>query len=211
MAFFRAVIISLLLVSCFGSISYAKVKLTNKQAVAFRSWMTRIIYEQFRRGPTPRWFHRDCAGLVRFAAYEAMKKHDQKWLQVNGVSNRYLPPEVYLQDSQKGLLNQWKTKEKKTSSFVSAIILVQENSQYISKDFNSAQVGDLIFFDQGESQHLMVWMGSYIAYHTGTVTKSDNGLRKVQLHQLMNWRDTRWQPKASNPNFIGIFRLSFLP
>ncbi|MDF5995212.1 MAG: DUF1175 family protein, partial [Pseudomonas aeruginosa] len=26
----------------------------------------------------------------------------------------------------------------------------------------------------------------------------------------MTWKDTRWIPDESNPNFIGIYRLAFL-
>jgi uncharacterized protein YfaT (DUF1175 family) len=68
----------------------------------------------------------------------------------------------------------------------------------------------LLLFDQGQAQHVMIWMGQYIAYHTGTVTPSDNGLRAYSLDTLMNWKDTRWQPQAHNPNFLGLFRLSLL-
>ena len=53
-------------------------------------------------------------------------------------------------------------------------------------------------------------MGRYIAYHTGTTTPTDNGMRSASLQQLMNWKDTRWIPDAANPNFIGVYRLNFL-
>ncbi len=36
----------------------------------------------------------------------------------------------------------------------------------------------------------MVWMGRYIIYHTGSATKTDNGMRAVSLQQLMTWKDT---------------------
>ncbi len=189
----------------------ADIVLDYNQSRNFRSWFIRIIHEQFRQGPTPRWTHRDCAGLVRFATYEAFKTHDHFWLRANGLSNRYLPPEVNLKLDQQGVLNTWKLAGgEETGAYVSAIVLIQENAHFISRNFNDALPGDLIFFDQGEHQHLMVWMRTYIAYHTGTVTENDNGLRKVTLHQMMNWRDTRWQPRIGNPNFIGLFRFSFL-
>ncbi len=187
------------------------VKLDYKQVDSFRSWFARIIHEQLRQGPSPRWTQRDCASLIRYGAYEALKNHDKKWLRANGLSNRNLPPDVNLREDQKSILNSWKQMGgEKTGPYVSAIVLIQENTAFISKDFNMALPGDIIFFDQGESQHVMVWMGNHIAYHTGTVKKNDNGLRRVSLTQLMNWRDTRWQPKIDNPNFIGIFRFSFL-
>ena len=78
------------------------------------------------------------------------------------------------------------------------------------QDINQALPGDMIFFDQGDAQHLMVWMGRYVIYHTGSATKTDNGMRAVSLQQLMTWKDTRWIPNDSNPNFIGIYRLNFL-
>jgi hypothetical protein len=53
-------------------------------------------------------------------------------------------------------------------------------------------------------------MGRYIAYHTGTTTPTDNGMRSASLQQLMTWKDTRWIPDAANPNFIGVYRLNFL-
>lgn len=34
----------------------------------------------------------------------------------------------------------------------------------------------------------MVWMGRYVIYHTGSATKTDNGMRAVSLQQLMTWK-----------------------
>ena len=45
---------------------------------------------------------------------------------------------------------------------------------------------------------------------SGYVQQLDNGMRSVSLQQLMTWKDTRWIPDASNPNFIGVNRLHFL-
>ena len=54
----------------------------------------------------------------------------------------------------------------------------------------------------------------YIATAGETKTKptqhSVKELRSVSLQQLMTWKDTRWIPDESNPNFIGIYRLAFL-
>ena len=65
-----------------------------EQSQIFRAWFVRIAQEQLRQGPSPRWHQQDCVGLVRFAANEALKVHDAKWLHANGLSNRYLPPEL---------------------------------------------------------------------------------------------------------------------
>ena len=91
------------------------------------------------------------------------------------------------------------------------VTLVQENTRYCAKDCNLAQPGDLLFYDQGDAQHLMVWMGNFIAYHTGgEPTRDDSGLRAVALRDLLAWSDTRWQPSEANPNFAGVYRLAFL-
>ena len=181
-----------------------------EQSGLFRAWFVRIAQEQLRQGPSPRWYQQDCAGLVRFAANEALKVHDSKWLKSNGLSNQYLPPEMTLTPEQRQLAQNCNQGNGKTGPYVTAINLIQYNSQFIGQDINQALPGDMIFFDQGDAQHLMVWMGRYIIYHTGSATKTDNGMRAVSLQQLMTWKDTRWIPNDSNPNFIGIYRLNFL-
>ncbi|NOU00903.1 MAG: DUF1175 family protein [Gallionella sp.] len=184
--------------------------LTSTQSRNFRAWMMRIISAQFTAGPTPRWQQRDCAGLVRFAVAEALRKHDEKWKRANGLLGQAVPPDVEIEANQQSLRNGWQLADGTHSAYASALELVQGNTSFQSKDCNLALPGDLLFFDQGEAQHLMVWMGSYIAYHTGTVLGDDNGLRAVSVRDLQHWSDTRWQPSQDNPNFAGIYRLNFL-
>ena len=186
-------------------------KLDKAQSRAFQAWMLRIVSAQIEQGPSPRWQHRDCAGLVRFAVNEALTVHNARWLRANGIrTDRQLPPELELTSAQAALRNRWVQTGGAVGSYVSAIALVQNNSRFIARELTQAQPGDLLFFDQGDEQHLMVWMGSRIAYHTGTATPTDNGLRSVNIQQLKTWKDTRWQPAVDNPNFAGIFRLAFL-
>jgi len=87
---------------------------------------------------------------------------------------------------------------------------VQHNSRFVSRDVNQALPGDLLFFDQGDDQHLMIWLDSYIAYHTGLVEPTDSGLRAVSAPDLMRWKDSRWRPFDGNPNFAGVYRFNFL-
>jgi uncharacterized protein YfaT (DUF1175 family) len=188
-----------------------QLRLTQVQTRAFQSWMVRIVREQVVRGPSPRWHHRDCAGLVRFAVTEALTVHDARWMRANGLrTDRSLPPELDLSPQQASLRNRWNQDDGATGSFVTALSLVQNNSRHIGRDVNLAQAGDLLFFDQGDDQHLMIWMGSSVAYHTGTVTPTDNGLRSIGIRQLLSWKDTRWHPADTNPNFAGVYRLQFL-
>jgi len=192
------------------SASVSGLALTPAQSRAFRAWMVRIVSTQLSAGPTPRWTQRDCAGLVRFAVAEALREHDEKWKRANGLAGQPVPPEVQLAGAQQSLRHAWHLADGSVSVFADALELVQENCGFRGKDCNQAQAGDLLFFDQGDAQHLMIWMGSFIAYHTGTVTDGDNGLRAVSLGNLMHWNDTRWHPSQDNPNFAGVYRLNFL-
>ncbi|MBP9680515.1 MAG: DUF1175 family protein [Bacteriovorax sp.] len=204
------IIVILFLGIFYSANSFAEV-LNFTQSENFRSWMKRIVEEQLRKGPTPRWTHKDCAGLVRFAVLESFRPHNQKWIKANGFTNENLPPEIKLLPKQKDIGKGWnQTSGEEKVNYISALGLIQSNSTFVSKDLNQARVGDMIFFDQGDAQHLMIWMGNYIAYHTGTVTKKDNGLRSVKINELMNWKDSRWQLRKENPNYIGIYRFSFL-
>ncbi len=186
-------------------------KLSSSQAQAFRSWFQLIVKQQLNRGPTPRWVQRDCAGLVRFACAEALRTHDQTWRKANGFLGKKLPPELNLTPAQlEELRHAWVRADGSQGAFVSALELVQNNTHAVGKELAHAEVADLLLFDQGQAQHLMIWLGQYVAYHTGSVTPEDNGLRAYPLAKLMAWDDTRWQPHADNPNFLGIFRLFFL-
>lgn len=187
-----------------------QLALTPDQSRIFRAWMVRIISAQLRSGPTPRWGQHDCVGLVRFAVAEALQTHDAKWRQANSLSWSPLPPELLLTQDQKQIRHRWKLANGTYSTYISALELIQENTAYRGKEINQAQIGDLLFFDQGDAQHLMVWMGNFIAYHTGTETPKDNGLRALRYQDLMQWHDTRWHPSYNNPNFAGIYRLNFL-
>lgn len=185
--------------------------LTPQQSRSVRAWMVLIVAAQLDRGPTPRWQQRDCAGLVRFAVAEALREHDESWKRANGFLGRPVPPEPMLSPAQLAALrHRWRLADGSQGAYASALDIVQENTVHVARDCNLARAGDLLFFDQGDEQHLMVWMGSYIAYHTGTETAADNGLRAVSLPQLLRWSDTRWQPEPRNPNFAGVFRLAFL-
>ena len=121
-----------------------------------------------------------------------------------------LPPELQLSPQQRTLANRWTRIDGSVGAYASAIALIQRNSRFVSRDVNQALPGDLLFFDQGDDQHLMIWLDRYIAYHTGTVTPTDSGLRAVAVSDLMQWKDSRWQPFDGNPNFVGVFRFAFL-
>lgn len=187
------------------------VTLDSRQIQAVRQWIQLIVTQQLNQGPTPRWQQHDCVGLVRFAAAEALRNHDENWLRANGLMGRRLPPEPNLTTEQLAeLRHSWLRADGQRAAYVSALELVQYNCRLVGRDLINARPADLLLFDQGQAQHVMIWMGQYVAYHTGTVTKTDNGLRAYPLEKLLKWKDTRWQPQAQNPNFLGLYRLAFL-
>jgi len=50
----------------------------------------------------------------------------------------------------------------------------------------------------------------WVVYHTGPLDGGAGEVRKVQLSTLAQHPAARWRPIASNPNFIGVFRLGLL-
>lgn len=186
--------------------------LTRQQSLAFQQWFVAIVSDQVLSPPSPRWVHRDCAGLVRFSVAEALRPHTPDWLKAMGWPlNKPRAPEVDLRPDQAMLRQPWLTSSGQASSFVSALALVQNNARFIGKSRTQAQPGDLLFYDQGDDQHLMVWTGRRVAYHTGSApSASDTGLRWRRWEDLQAMPDTRWRPEERNPNFVGLFRLAFL-
>jgi uncharacterized protein YfaT (DUF1175 family) len=189
----------------------APARLDREQSQRFRDWMTLLIHAQIERGPTPRWTHRDCAGLVRFAVAESLREHDLAWRRANGLLGMRLPPDLDTGNADtQPLRHAWRRADGTRDAFVGALELVQENTRPVARQLTQAVAGDLLFYDFGDEQHLMVWMGRYIAYHTGRIEAHDNGLRAVRADQLLGWKDTRWRPSDDNPNFSGVHRLAFL-
>lgn len=173
------------------------------------------VEDQVSRGANPRWQHRDCAGLLRFAVSESLREHNVAWRKANGFMGKPLPNEVNLSKEEKQSFKLWKINNNQKSAFVRALPLVQSNAKYIGKTIERIEPGDLLFFDQGDDQHIMIWTGKRIVYHNGhrpnkKEKTTDQGLRAVSLNELMNFSDSRWQPRDENPNFVGFFRLNFL-
>jgi uncharacterized protein YfaT (DUF1175 family) len=191
-------------------------RLSREQTAAFRAWFVAIVSDQVQR-PSPRWVHRDCAGLVRFAVAQALRPHDARWRHAMGwPADRLPPPDVALRPDQAQLGRGWATPDGQRAAFASALAMVQLNTRPVGRDRTQALPGDLLFYDQGDDQHLMVWTGRAVAYHTGASPHPhhdgtpDNGLRWQPWERLMNWPDTRWRPSDQNPNFAGLYRLAFL-
>lgn len=73
----------------------------------------------------------------------------KKWLRANGLTPQGLPPPLELSPEQQNLRFNWRDIDGQNKAFVTALALIQGNSQFVGKEINQAQPGDLLFFDQG--------------------------------------------------------------
>jgi len=203
----------------------------------FRRWFTLIAEGQFYQ-LSEQWNveQRDCAGLVRFALREALRRHDRAWLQKMGPSYTAVAPDVSRYSLEQGPLGEklfrtafgsFKDGELANntfSEFADARTLKSFNAKFISRDRRQAEPGDLLFFYQPWVQkfpyHVMVFLGDaqlggnsgsdWVVYHTGSSATDDGTVKKVELSVLDHHPNKRWRPVESNSKFLGFYRLKIL-
>jgi uncharacterized protein YfaT (DUF1175 family) len=203
----------------------------------FRRWFTLIAEAQFYQ-LSEQWKteQRDCAGLVRFAWREALRRHDRVWFQKMGPGYQQVAPDVARYNLEQGPLGEklFRTdfgsyKEGELSGgafseFADARTLKNFNARFISRDRHEAEAGDLLFFYQPWVQkfpyHVMIFLGrekldgnqsgDWVVYHTGASPGDEGTVKKVELSVLDHHPNKRWRPVESNPNFLGFYRLKIL-
>jgi uncharacterized protein YfaT (DUF1175 family) len=203
----------------------------------FRSWFTLIAEAQFYQ-LSEQWKteQRDCAGLVRFAWREALRRHDRVWFQKMGPGYQQVAPDVARYNLEQGPLGEklFRTdfgsyKEGELSGgafseFADVRTLKNFNASFISRDRREAEAGDLLFFYQPWVQkfpyHVMIFLGreklggkqsgDWVVYHTGASAGDEGTVKKVELSVLDHHPNKRWRPVESNPNFLGFYRLKIL-
>lgn len=203
----------------------------------FRRWFTAIAETQFYQ-LSDQWNseQRDCAGLVRFAMREALRRHDRIWFQKMGPGYETVAPDVAGFDLSQnplgekifrtdfGSFHESDLRNGRFSEFADGRSLKNFNSMFVSRDRREAQPGDLLFFYQPWVQkfpyHVMVMLGSphiapngaqdWVVYHTGSSPSDRGAVKKVQLAVLDHHPDPRWRPVESNKNFLGFYRLKIL-
>lgn len=203
----------------------------------FKRAFTGIAEMQFYR-ISDQWNaeQRDCAGLVRFAWREALRRHDRAWFQKMGPGYEDIAADVSMNYLERGPLGEklfrtdfgaYKTTdlaETKFSEFADARTLKNFNSRFISRDRHLAQPGDLLFYHQPWIQkfpyHVMIFVGEsrivraetrgWVVYHTGASAIDEGTVKKVELSVLDHHPNKRWRPVESNPNFLGFYRLKIL-
>jgi uncharacterized protein YfaT (DUF1175 family) len=203
----------------------------------FRKWFTLIAEGQYYQ-LSEQWKaeQRDCAGLVRFAWREALRRHDRAWFQKMGPGYESVAPDVARYNLEQGPLGEklfrtsfgsYKDGELTNgtfSEFADARSLKSFNVRFISRDRQDAEPGDLLFFYQPWVQkfpyHVMIFLGSarlggnqssdWVVYHTGSSSTDDGAVKKVELSVLDHHPNKRWRPVESNANFLGFYRLKIL-
>lgn len=203
----------------------------------FTRWFAAIAELQFYR-LSDEWNaeQRDCAGLVRFAWREALRKHDRPWFQKMGAEYESIAPDVRafrletsplgakLFRTDFGSFQESDLASGKFSEFADARTLKNFNCVFVSRDRRRAQRGDLLFFHQPWVQkfpyHVMIFVAGplkdgegaadWVVYHTGSSPTDQGTLKKVRLAVLDHHPDKRWRPIESNPNFLGFYRLKVL-
>jgi uncharacterized protein len=199
----------------------------------FRRWFTWIAEMQFYK-LSDEWNTEqcDCAGLVRFAWRESLRKHDRAWYQRMGEDYDPVAPDVSIDLTQEPLRGKlFRTMpgnysprdvaDGKFSEFADAQTLKMFNVTFVGRDRQQAQPGDLLFFHQPWVQkfpyHVMIFLGEprlasenahdWVVYHTGASPQDEGEVKKVRLSVLDQHPNKRWRPLPSNPNFLGFYRL----
>jgi uncharacterized protein YfaT (DUF1175 family) len=203
----------------------------------FRRWFTAIAEAQFERA-SDAWNEgqRDCAGLVRFAWREALRRHDRAWFQKMGSGVEPIAPDVRAYDLQGGPLgekifrtnlNSFKESDATDgtfSEFADARTLKEFNSEFVGRERRQARPGDLLFFHQPWVQkypfHVMIFVGEshrageegadWVVYHTGASAEDAGEVKSLRLGELDRHPNPRWRPLARNRNFLGFYRLKIL-
>jgi uncharacterized protein YfaT (DUF1175 family) len=204
---------------------------------SFRRWFAAIAELQFYR-LSDQWNpeQRDCAGLVRFAWREALRRHDRSWLQKMGPGYENTDQDVKSYNLETSPLGEKLFRaafgsykptdlaEGRFSDFADARTLKNFNAVFISRDRRQAETGDLLFFYQPWVQkypfHVMIFLGAprlatggaddWVLYHTGSSPTDQGAVKKVELSVLDHHPDPRWRPIKSNRNFLGFYRLKIL-
>jgi hypothetical protein len=196
---------------------------------AFRRWVVILADAQFDR-TTPDVA--DCAALVRHAVREALRSGTSDWrrriaLPAGSAIAPAVRAEVTADAAALLLFRVSAGSPPRYAEFADAATIVALNSRPLGRDLAGLRPADLLYFrQQGQAlpDHLMVFVGrsplevagdDWVVYHTGPSAQEgalvdDGEVRKARLADLLRHPSPRWRPVASNPAFVGVFRLSLM-
>lgn len=171
----------------------------------------------------------DCASLLRYCYREALRRHDERWLDATGIEIDAVPGEIrawHYPDTPLGLglfrvnpgpFTPNDIARGAFAQFADAKTLVERNTFLIGRDVNAALPGDLLFYRQighRSPWHSMivtrVGRDAQVIYHTGPDHGRPGELRRVTLADLLGHPEPQWRPVPSNPNFLGVYRWDIL-
>ena len=202
----------------------AQIRLADESdRAAFRAWFVLLADAQFERQTED---VNDCAALVRHAVREALRTHTPEWVRRSGLP--FAPQFADVRSAPRAaadglpLFRVSADPSPKFAEFADAKTLIHLNARSLGRDARALRAGDLLYFrqpGQREPDHLMVFVGrspfesegdDWVVYHTGPLDGGPGEVRKVRLATLEQHPAPRWRPLPSNPNFVGVFRLTFL-
>lgn len=202
---------------------------------AFRWWFTFLAEQQyFAPAISASGEVSDCAALVRYAYREALRSHDGKWItssnpplvpafeSVRKYSFPHTPLGPRLFRVREGPFLPSDVQTGAFSQFANAETLWRFNTFFVSRDVSRAVPGDLLFFRQPTEHmpfHTMIFLGksqispngsAYVVYHTGPDGTKPGEIRRLSIGELLHHPNPQWQPRPSNPSFLGVFRWNIL-
>ncbi len=165
---------------------------------------------------------RDCAGLVRYAYREALKRHDAAFAARHPGLARL--PEVHAFNYPAVPLLRTRLFRLRPGAF---------DASRVQDDFGEApeavrlaegsarrfegppSLGDLALFQApGGSAHLMIvargGADPLFVYHTGPHDGGPGEVRRASMSTLLRHPDSSWRPIQANPSFRGFYRFRIL-
>lgn len=203
---------------------------------AFRAWFTAIADQQadLRPDRLPPEIA-DCAALLRYAYREALRAHDDRWLEEReqlgetgslaamASVGQYHYPQTPLGAAlfrvTPGPFVEADLSNGSFLQFADAKTLMERNTYRVGRDLRAARPGDLYFFrqlEQNSPYHSMIVLSEpgsptgTVVYHTGPIGKGKGEMRRVAIQDLLHHPDARWRPVPENTNFLGVFRWNIL-
>jgi uncharacterized protein YfaT (DUF1175 family) len=201
----------------------------------FRRWFTFLAEIQYFTPASDRPAEIvDCSALLRYAYREALRRHDATWcgsarlplIPAASSVKKYSYPQTPLGASlfrlRAGPFAASDLAGSVFSQFANAETLQKFNTFLISRDVTRARPGDLLFYRRPLEHvpfHSMIFLGrsqitegttNYIVYDTGPDGTKLGEIRRRSLDEILNYPDPQWQPKWTNPHFLGVFRWNIL-
>ncbi|MDK2945565.1 DUF1175 family protein [Geotoga petraea] len=201
------------------------LELNIEDSKSFYLWFSNIIINVVNNDMKIPDSYSDCAGLIRYAYKESLKKHDQTWIKETGYKGnifkdikKYNYPEIPFIGTDIFYLGEDIFVKKNYSNFASARYLVEFNMDYLGSNIVNIKTGDILAFfhpyDIEYPYHLMVYIEQnrerYVIYHTGPISENNPGELRLTNFEDLKYADPSWIANKENKNFLGFYRFKIL-